>query len=106
MYTRRAMLAATLALPLAPASFGDRLLPFATRLSLAARRQIGITRFYDPAYVRDPREIGLISEDGVQLVPSLSADDLPPDAPDGPPVPDAVTRPEPVVQTPESENMR
>lgn len=52
MYTRRAMLAATFALPLAPAGFSDRLLPFATRLSLTARRQIGVTRSYDPTYVR------------------------------------------------------
>ncbi|MCA8905587.1 MAG: DUF1287 domain-containing protein [Hyphomonas sp.] len=52
MFTRRTLLAATLAIPLAPATFGERLLPFATRLALAARRQIGVTRSYDAAYVR------------------------------------------------------
>jgi uncharacterized protein YijF (DUF1287 family) len=52
MLSRRSMLASTLALPLLPASFGQQSLPFATRLSKAARDQIGVTRTYDAAYVR------------------------------------------------------
>jgi hypothetical protein len=46
------MLTATLALPLLPNTFGEMSLPFATRLAKAAREQIGVTRSYDPAYVR------------------------------------------------------
>jgi uncharacterized protein len=46
------MLTATLALPLLPNTFGETFLPFATRLAKAAREQIGVTRSYDPAYVR------------------------------------------------------
>jgi uncharacterized protein YijF (DUF1287 family) len=41
-----------LALPLLPQTLGERALPFATRLSKAARQQIGVTRSYDAAYVR------------------------------------------------------
>lgn len=52
MFTRRHMLAMPIALPLASANFGETALPFATRLAMAARRQIGITRSYDAAYVR------------------------------------------------------
>ena len=52
MLTRRSMLAATLALPLLPDTMGEKALPFASRLALAARRQIGVTRSYDAAYVR------------------------------------------------------
>lgn len=52
MLTRRSMLFATLALPLLPDSLGERALPFAARLARAARQQIGVTRSYDPAYVR------------------------------------------------------
>ncbi len=52
MQTRRSMLASTLALPLLPDSFGERSLPFAARLSKAAREQIGVTRSYDAAYIR------------------------------------------------------
>ena len=46
------MLVSTLALPLLPGTFGERALPFAVRLSKAARDQIGVTRSYDGAYVR------------------------------------------------------
>lgn len=46
------MLVSTLALPLLPGTFGERALPFAARLSKAARDQIGVTRSYDGAYVR------------------------------------------------------
>lgn len=52
MQTRRSMLVSTLALPLLPVTFGERALPFAARLSKAARDQIGVTRSYDSAYVR------------------------------------------------------
>jgi uncharacterized protein YijF (DUF1287 family) len=52
MYTRRSMLVSTLALPLLPQTFGERSLPFATRLSKAARQQIGVTRSYDAAYAQ------------------------------------------------------
>ena len=52
MHTRRSMLASILALPLLPDTFGERSLPFAARLSKAARKQIGVTRSYDAAYVR------------------------------------------------------
>lgn len=51
MQTRRSMLASFMALPLLPDTFGERSLPFATRLSKAAREQIGVTRIYDAAYV-------------------------------------------------------
>ncbi len=52
MFTRRSVLVGTLALPLAPVRLGWNSLPFATRLSHAARQQIGVTRTYDPAYTR------------------------------------------------------
>jgi len=52
MQTRRSMMLATLALPLLPDTIGERSLPFATRLAAAARKQIGVTRSYDAAYVR------------------------------------------------------
>jgi len=52
MLTRRSMLSAILALPLLPDTMGETSLPFASRLALAARKQIGVTRSYDPAYVR------------------------------------------------------
>ncbi|MCA8902928.1 MAG: DUF1287 domain-containing protein [Hyphomonas sp.] len=52
MFTRRQLLAVPLALPLVNARLGEPVLPFGTRLAMAARRQIGVTRSYDPAYVR------------------------------------------------------
>lgn len=52
MLTRRSMLVSTLALPLLPETFGETSLPFAARLAHAARQQIGVTRSYDPAYIR------------------------------------------------------
>ena len=52
MLTRRRTLAGLLALPLAPVSFGEKGLSWQVRLVRAARKQIGITRAYDPAYVR------------------------------------------------------
>ena len=52
MLTRRSMLFATLALPLLPDSLGEKSPPFASRLAYAARKQIGVTRSYDAAYVR------------------------------------------------------
>ncbi len=50
--TRRHILAGLLALPLAPVSLGRQILPWQSRLIHSARQQIGITRHYDPAYVR------------------------------------------------------
>jgi hypothetical protein len=51
MITRRAALSGLVALPLVPSVLGERLIPWETRLILAAREQIGITLSYDPAYV-------------------------------------------------------
>ncbi len=52
MLTRRSTIAGLLALPLAPVSLGEKGLSWQLRLVRAARRQIGITLYYDPAYVR------------------------------------------------------
>ncbi len=52
MPTRRAFLLSGLSLPLAPVQLARRSLPWPTRLAMAARAQIGVTRIYDPAYVR------------------------------------------------------
>ena len=51
MITRRAALSGLVALPLVPSVLGERLIPWETRLILAARQQIGVTLSYDPAYV-------------------------------------------------------
>lgn len=51
MITRRAAFSGLLALPLVPSVLGERLIPWETRLIMAAREQIGITLSYDPAYV-------------------------------------------------------
>jgi len=51
MITRRAALSGLVALPLVPSVLGERLIPWDTRLILAAREQIGVTLSYDPAYV-------------------------------------------------------
>lgn len=52
MLTRRSVLAGFIVLPLSPALEGGEPLPWQTRLVRAARRQIGVTTAYDPAYVR------------------------------------------------------
>lgn len=52
MLTRRSTLAGLFALPLAPVSLGEKGLSWQLRLVRAARRQIGTTLYYDPAYVR------------------------------------------------------
>ena len=69
MITRRAALSGLVALPLLPSVTGERLVPWETRLILAARRQIGITVRYDPAYVSldypngdVPRERGVCTD--------------------------------------------
>ena len=69
MITRRAALSGLVALPLLPSVTGERLVPWETRLILAARRQIGITVSYDPAYVSldypngdVPRERGVCTD--------------------------------------------
>lgn len=51
MITRRAAFSGLLALPLVPSVLGEQLIPWETRLIMAAREQIGITLSYDPAYV-------------------------------------------------------
>jgi uncharacterized protein len=52
MITRRLALAGLFSLPLAPSLAPDFGLPWPQRLIRAARRQIGVTVSYDPAYVR------------------------------------------------------
>ncbi|WP_340692506.1 DUF1287 domain-containing protein [Hyphomonas sp.] len=51
MITRRAAFSGLVALPLVPSVLGERLIPWESRLIVAARSQIGITRSYNPAYV-------------------------------------------------------
>ena len=69
MITRRAAFSGLVALPLVPSVLGERLIPWETRLIVAARSQIGITRSYDPAYVSltypngdVPRERGVCTD--------------------------------------------
>ncbi|MDX1293342.1 MAG: DUF1287 domain-containing protein [Hyphomonas sp.] len=61
MFTRRAAILGGFSLPLAPVRLGQRSLPWQTRLVLAARSQIGVTRLYDPAYVRLAYPMGDVS---------------------------------------------
>ena len=65
-----------------------------------------IRSIYDPAYVRDPREIGLVDDAGGRLRPSVSGDDAPARPPDDLLMPDEAIRPDDTVQTPDSEIMR
>lgn len=51
MLTRRAATLGLLALPLGAAEAGRAHPPWPQRLIRAARKQIGVTRYYDPAYV-------------------------------------------------------
>ena len=69
MITRRAAFSGLVALPLVPSVLGERLIPWESRLIVAARSQIGITRAYDPAYVSlvypngdVPRERGVCTD--------------------------------------------
>jgi uncharacterized protein len=69
MITRRAAFSGLVALPLVPSVLGERLIPWESRLIVAARSQIGITRAYDPAYVNlaypngdVPRERGVCTD--------------------------------------------
>lgn len=55
---------------------------------------------YDPAFVRDPRELGLLSDDGTRLKRSVTGADAAPDVGPADIIPD-----EPPIQTPESETM-
>ena len=55
---------------------------------------------YDPAFVRDPRELGLLSDDGIRLRRSVTGEETEPDIDPADIVPD-----EPPIQTPESETM-
>ncbi|WBY15997.1 YdbH domain-containing protein [Erythrobacteraceae bacterium WH01K] len=65
-----------------------------------------IRSIYDPAYVRDPREIGLVDDAGGRLRPSVSDEDAPARPPDDLLMPDEAIRPDDTVQTPDSEIMR
>ena len=64
-----------------------------------------VRSIYDPAYVRDPRELGLVSNDGVQLRNSVRGEEAPeivdPDFAD----PNNTATQSTPVQTPESENL-
>lgn len=62
-FTRRATLGALFTLPLAPALARADLLPWHTRLIRAAREQIGVTRSYDPTYVRLDYPMGDVPRD-------------------------------------------
>ena len=65
-----------------------------------------IRSIYDPAYVRDPREIGLLADDGTRLRPAIEGEDVPPEPPEDLLLPSDAVRPyDPPVQTPDSENL-
>ena len=55
---------------------------------------------YDPAFVRDPRSLGLLSDDGARLRTSVTGQEATPDIDPEDIVPD-----EPAIQTPESETV-
>ena len=83
MITRRSALSGLVALPLVPSVLGERLIPWETRLIVAARSQIGITRSYDPAYVSlaypngdVPRERGVCTDVVVRAYRDAFAFDL------------------------------
>ncbi|KCZ50715.1 hypothetical protein HY3_05195 [Hyphomonas pacifica] len=63
MLTRRSTLLGCFALPLVPSVLGEKSLPWSTRLVRAARKQIGVTRTYDPAYVRLAYPMGDVPRD-------------------------------------------
>ena len=63
MLTRRSALLFGLAVPLAPAQLFKKTLPWPSRLVCSARRQIGVTRTYDPAYVQLDYPMGDIPRD-------------------------------------------
>ena len=65
-----------------------------------------IRSIYDPAYVRDPREVGLIGDDGNRLRPAVSGSEVPAKPPQDLLLPDGATRPDDTVQTPDSENLQ
>ncbi len=58
-----------------------------------------IKAMYDPAFVRDPRDLGLVESDGTVLRRAISADDVEPELGPLDIIPD-----EAPIQTPESEN--
>ncbi|MFT5775076.1 DUF1287 domain-containing protein [Hyphomonas sp.] len=83
MITRRAAFSGLVALPLVPSVLGERLIPWESRLIVAARSQIGITRAYDPAYVSlaypngdVPRERGVCTDVVVRAYRDAFAFDL------------------------------
>lgn len=63
MLTRRSVLFSGLAFPLAPVRLFEETLAWPTRLALAARNQIGVTRSYDPSYVRLEYPMGDVPRD-------------------------------------------
>lgn len=76
-------------------------LPLEFRINIrAAFAQLlsNVRSLYDPAFVRDPRELGLLTDDGERLQREVTP---PPEAIK----PDDLIPDEPSVQTPESENM-
>lgn len=57
---------------------------------------------YDPAFVRDPRELGLLSDDGTRFLrPSVTAEEVEQEI-----TPEDLVPDEPPIQSPESENVR
>ncbi len=65
---------------------------------------------YDPSTVRDPRDLGLLTDDGTRFVPVTDGpptdSPLPPEQPETrPPISEAILPDEPSIQTPDSENV-
>lgn len=61
--SRRSFLGGLIALPLSAHQAADAHKPWTTRLIEAARTQVGVTRFYDPAYVRLDYPLGDVPSD-------------------------------------------
>lgn len=61
--SRRSFLGGLLALPLSAGPAADAYKPWTTRLIEAARDQVGVTRYYDPAYVRLDYPMGDVPRD-------------------------------------------
>ncbi len=77
-------------------------LPLQFRINIRAqfyKLLTSLKSFYDPSAVRDPREIGLLSDDGEQLLrPEITAEEVEPDI-----EPEDIIPNEPVIQDQESE---
>jgi len=79
-------------------------LPIQFRINITAPFYQLITSFKslrDPASIRDPRELGLLSDDGTRLRPAVRGEDVPVKVEPE----DIITADEPPVQTKESEKM-